>query len=216
MSKSLEKVLLTTNFKEILLDPEIDAVAQRIASLERKGDAILQLNPSKGESVANSYQGALPLYGFFNQNQLSSEDAAWLARLEQTYMRLWVAPDGLPPDQSGWERPLRIGDFVLIDDRVSGPNNQRVALSALAPAHKLVEAGVGEVLVPHLLAVPVHQVEDVVLGFDVVVDAARAEPGGLGDLAHRGLGVSLLFEDGDSPFDDGPSLLVDQLLIFYP
>ena len=136
---------LLTYYQVTLRDPEVAAVAQRIAALERPRDAILHLQPGKGQEFSNSYQGGLPVYGFFNHDPLAAEDAAWLDRLEQTYTRLWVAPDALPPDQSGWERPLRIGNYLLIDDRVSGPNNQRVALYALAPAHPLVEAGLGTV-----------------------------------------------------------------------
>ena len=69
----------------------------------------------------------------------------WLDRLENSYDRLWVIPDYHLPQESAWERPLRMNNFVLIDDRVSGPNNQRIALYALAPAQNLTEAGVGTV-----------------------------------------------------------------------
>ena len=54
-------------------------------------------------------------------------------------------PNYLPPEQSGWERPLRTQDFLLSDDRVSGEGNQRVALYALLPHAEMVESGLGTV-----------------------------------------------------------------------
>jgi len=68
-----------------------------------------------------------------------------LNRLRNTYQRLWVTPDYTPPEQSGWERSLRIHDFLLMDDRISGPSNQRLALYAMAPSAEMIESGLGTI-----------------------------------------------------------------------
>ena len=56
-----------------------------------------------------------------------------------------MIPDNALPEQSGWERTLRGSDFLLSNDRVASEGNQRLALFALAPAQRMVEAGIGTV-----------------------------------------------------------------------
>lgn len=126
-------------------DPQTDALSSRLAAAERSGDAILHLVPSQSQSLANSYRGDLPVFGFFNGNSLSPEQADWLERLRTQYNRLWVIPDGLAPEQSAWERLLRTNDYLLLNDRVANEGNQRLGLFALAPAQRMTEAGIGTV-----------------------------------------------------------------------
>jgi hypothetical protein len=134
-----------TYVQATLSDPGIQTASRRIAAGERRGDAVLNLQPALSQMLANNYRGNLPVYGFFNGDTLTEEQTAWLERLRQRYSRLWVLPDGMQPEQSGWERALRSSDFLLINDRVSGEGNQRLGLFALAPAQDLTEAGLGTV-----------------------------------------------------------------------
>lgn len=136
---------ILTYVQAALSDPQTAAISARLAASERAGDAILQLRPEQSQSFANSYRGRLPVYGFFNTGELDAEQAAWLDRLRTTYRRLWVVPDGLAPEQSAWERTLRGSDFLLANDRVASEGNQRLALFALAPSQRMVEAGIGTV-----------------------------------------------------------------------
>lgn len=136
---------ILTYVQAALSDPQTAAISARLAAGEQAGDAILQLRPEQSQSFANSYRGRLPVYGFFNTGELDEEQAAWLERLRTTYRRLWVVPDGLAPEQSAWERMLRGSDFLLANDRVSSEGNQRLALFALAPSQRMVEAGIGTV-----------------------------------------------------------------------
>jgi hypothetical protein len=138
-------VALLTYVQATLRNPEVDAASRRIAGDERRGDAVLNLRPDQSQAFANNYRGSLPVYGFFNNENLTDDQAAWLGRLRGRYDRLWVLPDGMPPEQSGWERALRGSDFLLLNDRVSGEGDQRLGLFALAPAQVLTEAGLGTV-----------------------------------------------------------------------
>ena len=132
-------------------------VAQRIEQGAARGDAILHLQPFKTQEFANSYRGRLPVYGFFDRDALPTDEQAWMERIRETNTRLWVVPDYRPPDESAWERQLRTDDYLLVDDRVSGPSNQRVALYALAPAQQLSEAGLGTVFGDPTGATPVTE-----------------------------------------------------------
>jgi hypothetical protein len=123
----------------------IDAASRRIADGEQRGDAVLNLRPDQSQAFANNYRGNLPVYGFFNADTLSPDQTAWLERLRQRHDRLWVLPDGIAPEESGWERSLRGSDFLLANDRVSGEGDQRLGLFALAPQQHLEEAGLGTV-----------------------------------------------------------------------
>ncbi len=142
---TLITVALLTYYAGALEDPEVRIIADRIDRDERAGDAVLLLRPETTQSFANAYRGTLPVYGHFAAGELDADQATWLAQLEQRFDRLWVVPNYLPPDQSGWERPLRTQDFLLSDDRVSGESNQRVALYALQPHAEMVESGLGTV-----------------------------------------------------------------------
>ena len=136
---------LLTYYQMTMADPEMTLVAQRIQAESQRGDAVLFLQPERTQAFANAYRGHEPVYGFFGANELNESDAAWLAQIQGTYARLWVAPDYRPADQSAWERTLRTEDFLLQDDRISGPSDQRLSLYALAPAQNLTEFGLGTV-----------------------------------------------------------------------
>jgi len=136
---------LLTYYYTSLINPEIRSVAERIEHEDRTGDAVLLLRPEWTQGLANVYRGALPVYGVLQRNNLDEADAALLDRLRGAYTRTWVAPDALSPEQSAWERTLRIHDFVLTDDRISGPSNQRLALYAMQPAVEMIETGLGTV-----------------------------------------------------------------------
>ncbi|MBW7881258.1 MAG: hypothetical protein H3C34_01245 [Caldilineaceae bacterium] len=138
-------IALLTYYQVALSDPELSNVAKQVHMAEQPGDAILLLWPEQSQAFADSYGGDLPVYGFSDHEQLDVEEQAWLQRLENQYRRLWVVPSYLPPEQSGWELPLRTGHFLLVDNRVSGPSNQRIALYALQPAQDMTEAGLGTV-----------------------------------------------------------------------
>lgn len=136
---------MLTYVQVALGDPEMKLVAQRIEQETARGDAILHLQPLKTQEFANHYRGRLPVYGFADRDDLDPEEERWLAHIRNSGMRLWVVPDYRPPDQAAWERQLRTDDFLLVDDRVSGPSNQRLVLYALAPGQQLSEAGLGTV-----------------------------------------------------------------------
>ena len=142
---ALLTVGLLTYYYTSLVNPEIRSVAERIQREEHTGDAVLMLRPEWTQDFAAVYRGVLPVYGVFQQSSLGENDAALLDRLRNTYTRTWIAPDALPPEQSGWERTLRTQDFVLADDRISGPSNQRLALYAMQPAANMIETGLGTV-----------------------------------------------------------------------
>jgi len=136
---------ILTYTQATLSDPQTAALSAHLAAGEQAGDAILHLRPDQSQSLANSYGGRLPVFGFFNGDPLTAEQEAWLQQLRTRYSRLWVIPDGLPPEQGAWERSLRGSDFLLSNDRVAIEGNQRLALFALAPNNRLVEAGIGTV-----------------------------------------------------------------------
>ncbi|HAJ34126.1 MAG TPA: hypothetical protein DCL15_00320 [Chloroflexi bacterium] len=136
---------LLTYYDTTRTDPELRLVARRLQQEAQAHDGVLLLRPEMTQHFANVYRGALPVFGLFQRNDLRREDTPVLAHMRAQLARLWVVPNYLPPDQSGWERALRSEDFLLSDDRVTGPSQQRLALYALAPAAELVESGVGTV-----------------------------------------------------------------------
>lgn len=119
------------------------AVASRIEQLEKPGDAILYLRPTQTQFFANVYHGRLPTYGLTAQNALDEESRQWLVYLQSHYQRLWVVSDDMPPEQSGWERPLRVEDFLLQENRIPNTDNARLAIYTMAHALSLTEAGLG-------------------------------------------------------------------------
>lgn len=128
-----------------LSNEEMQLAATRIAQSEQAGDAIILLRPTQSQDFANVYHGRLPVYGFFAQGDLDPQNAMWLGHLRQEYSRLWVMPDELQPNESGWERLLRGEDFLLMDTRVREPEGQRLALYATVPHRPLQEAGLGTI-----------------------------------------------------------------------
>lgn len=140
-------VAMLTHYQIDLSGTDNRNAADRIERMEQRGDAILLLQPFQTQQFANVYRGKLPVYGFFPENSLKTPEAAWLVRLEHTYQRLWVIPDYTPPEQSGWERPLRTRDFLLQESRLPESDTGRVALYALTDAQtqQLVETGLGTI-----------------------------------------------------------------------
>ena len=116
---------LLTHLYIALGHEQMRMAARRIQQIEQAGDAILNLLPEESQNFANVYHGRLPVIGLSQQGTLNDDDAARLARMEATYRRLWVLPtDGLP-EQSGWERTLRLNDFLLLDTRLGDSQGQR-------------------------------------------------------------------------------------------
>ncbi|MBX3012464.1 MAG: hypothetical protein KF832_13195 [Caldilineaceae bacterium] len=136
-------IALLNNYHTALTGLDQRSVADRIEQLERPGDAILYLRPTQTQYFANVYHGRLPTYGVMPQTDLDESNRAWLTYLESHYQRLWVVSDDTPPEQSGWERPLRINDFLLQENRVPQTDNARLAIYAMAQAQTLTEAGLG-------------------------------------------------------------------------
>ncbi|MCX6044900.1 MAG: hypothetical protein NT075_07285 [Chloroflexi bacterium] len=143
---------MLTHVQITLSDTNNRTTALRIEQMERAGDAILLLQPFQTQQFANVYHGKLPTYGLFPRTSLDAQEAKWLVRLEEQYPRLWVIPDYTPPEQSGWERPLRVRDFLLQENRLSDvgapiTDTNRLALYALADAQAqpLVETGLGTI-----------------------------------------------------------------------
>jgi hypothetical protein len=124
-------------------DSEHAAVASRIAQLEQPEDAILLLQPTQTQQFANVYHGGLPTYGFSPGGTLDSNDQVWLDRLMARYARLWVIPDESLPEQSGWERALRIDHFLLYETHLPDTEGMRLALYASAQSVSVVESGLG-------------------------------------------------------------------------
>ncbi len=122
---------MLTYYQVTLADTEVQILASRIQNIEADGDAVLLLRPDQSQAFANSYKGNRPVYGFFGSEQLAEADAVWLQRLREIYTRIWVVPDALPPERSGWEEPLRAGEYLLVDERISGESDQRIALYAI-------------------------------------------------------------------------------------
>ncbi|BAL98485.1 MULTISPECIES: hypothetical protein [Caldilinea] len=136
---------LLTYYNTVLVNPEARMVAERIQQEGRRGDAVLLLRVDWAQDFANVHRSTLPVYGPLPRPNLDESDEMLLNRLRNTYQRLWVTPDYTPPEQSGWERSLRIHDFLLMDDRISGPSNQRLALYAMAPSAEMIESGLGTI-----------------------------------------------------------------------
>jgi hypothetical protein len=128
-----------------LSNVELAHAAMRIRQDEKAGDAIILLRPTESQDFGNVYHGKLPMYGFFSQGDLDADNSQWLAHLRQEYSRLWVLPDDLQPNESGWERLLRGEDFLLFDTRMSEPDGQRLTLYATVDHRPLQEAGLGTI-----------------------------------------------------------------------
>lgn len=138
-------IALLVRYQYVLTATEHHAVAQQIATLERDEDAILWLQPTQTQQFANVYHGKLPTYGFSPTGTLDASDQAWLTELEQRYARLWVIPEAALPEQSGWERALRMNDFLLYETRLPDVDGKRLALYATAHQASLVESGLGTI-----------------------------------------------------------------------
>jgi hypothetical protein len=136
---------LLVRYQSTLNSPLQRARAERIGQLERPGDAILFLQPAQTQQFANVYHGKLPTYGLPPRGSLDADDEVWLERLAADYARLWVIPDATPPEESGWERALRMDDYLLQELRVTNESESRLALYASADAEPLVESGLGTV-----------------------------------------------------------------------
>lgn len=136
-------IALLVDYGGVLTGLDQRAVADRIEQLEQPGDAILYLRPTQTQFFADVYHGRLPTYGLTAQNTLDAESRPWLLYLQSHYQRLWVVSDDTPPEQSGWERPLRIEDFLLQENRIPNTDNARLAVYTMAHALNLTEAGLG-------------------------------------------------------------------------
>lgn len=136
-------VALLIDYQATLTGLDQRAVADRIEQLERGGDAILYLRPTQTQSFANVYHGRLPMVGLLPQASLDDTNQQWLTYLQSHYQRLWVISDDTPPEQSGWERPLRIENFLLQENRIPNTDNARLAVYAMARSLALTEAGLG-------------------------------------------------------------------------
>jgi hypothetical protein len=136
-------IALLVRYQSTLSSASHSAIAGRIAQQEQQGDAILFLQPTQTQEFANVYHGALPTYGLHPRNTLTPEDEAWLNHLVGAYARLWVVPDATAPEQSGWERTLRMNDYLLQETHLPAAGDARFALYASALVEPLVEAGLG-------------------------------------------------------------------------
>jgi hypothetical protein len=134
---------LLAHYESTLVSPPQRERSQQIEALEQPGDAILFLQPEQTQQFANVYHGALPTYGLHPRGSLNKEDEAWLARLAGLYQRLWVAPGSALPEESGWERVLRMTHYLLWEAKEGEDNQDRLVLYALAGAQPLVESGLG-------------------------------------------------------------------------
>jgi len=138
-----------TYYSTTLRDHQAYTVTQQITTREKPGDAILHLYPVQTQHFGNLYHGNLPTYGFFADAVLDKSEEAWLTQLSQHYQRLWVLSTHESFTESGWERPLRVNDFLLLERRPNRQHveqpTQRLALYALSEAHPLQEAGLGTV-----------------------------------------------------------------------
>jgi len=138
-----------TYYSTTLRDSQNYSVAEQIAAREQPDDAILHLYPEQTQHFANLYHGNLPTYGFFADEALDEKSAAWLNQLRQRYRRLWVVSTHETFDQSGWERPLRTNEFLLLERRPSQQHldqpTQRLALYAVAGMSQLQESGLGTI-----------------------------------------------------------------------
>ena len=174
----LISLAMLTYYTTNLTDLELRRAAVRIRQMERREDAILLLQPERTQDFANVYHGALPVYGFEQQNDLDEAQEGWLDQLRGRYERLWLLPDAALPEESGWERTLRLEDFLLIDTRMSQPDGQRLALFVLAPQRSLEEAGLGTVFGdPALVEVGISEANGWIQ-LDGYAMTLETEPGG--------------------------------------
>ncbi len=142
---ALIALAILTYYQPILSSADMRAMADRIAEGERPGDAILFLQPDQTQQFANTYHGDLATFGFFQTTELDARSMAWLDRLRAEERRLWVVPDYLPPEQSGWERPLRAEEYLLVDGRPTGPEGNRQALYAMGNAYSMPVTGIATI-----------------------------------------------------------------------
>jgi flagellar biosynthesis protein FliQ len=69
------------------------------------GDAIIQNSPTQTALFQNQYKGRLAAYGTFEGEQpLSPDTVALLEKLASTHPRIWLIPEGLPPQLSSLDR----------------------------------------------------------------------------------------------------------------
>ncbi|MEZ4620525.1 MAG: hypothetical protein R2867_34145 [Caldilineaceae bacterium] len=136
-------IAVLLNYERTLGDRSLQPAAARIARIEEPGDAILLLRPNQSQAFANVYHGRLPTFGFAAQETLATDENRWLDHLQTTYQRLWVISDDSPPEQSGWERPLRTDRFLIQENRLPQTENSRLALYSLTSIDALTEAGLG-------------------------------------------------------------------------
>ncbi|MEZ4861039.1 MAG: hypothetical protein R3C14_07030 [Caldilineaceae bacterium] len=134
---------LLINYQMALTNSDQHAAADRIERLEQAGDAVLYLRPTQTQNFANVYHGRLPVYGFTSEETLDARNSAWLQKLTTQYRRLWVISDDRPPNQSGWERPLRVDHFLLQENRLPNTDNARLATYAIAGKEDVRESGIG-------------------------------------------------------------------------
>lgn len=134
---------LLVNYRQTLTADVLPLAAARIEQMEKPGDAILFLRPTETQEFANLYQGHLPTFGFIPREELPADDAVWLSNLQHTYRRVWVISDDTAAEQSGWEQPLRMDNFLLQENRLPETKNSRLAIYGLTPIAELAEAGVG-------------------------------------------------------------------------
>ncbi|MBV7333836.1 hypothetical protein KFU94_37515 [Chloroflexi bacterium TSY] len=125
---SLLVLLILTPLDRARGAPELTIVTEQIEAIEQAGDAILALTPQESQQFANGYHGNLPVYGLFQRGELDAVDEQWIMRLIEEHRRIWVVPDQLSPDASGWERFLRVEHFLLWEERVSDSAGRRLAL----------------------------------------------------------------------------------------
>lgn len=136
---------MLTYYATSLTDAEMRRAAARIRQMESQEDAVLMLLPERTQDFANVYHGRLPVYGFLPQGDLDEATAGWLERMRARHSRIWLLPNDALPEHSGWERELRLEDFLLLDTRMREPDGQRLALYAPAAQRTLEEAGLGTV-----------------------------------------------------------------------
>jgi hypothetical protein len=121
----------------------IHLIGEQILNLEQPDDAILHLEPSQNQAFSDHYRGRLPVYGLTPQIDLDASSQRWLQHLQQNYQRIWVVPDGMPPDASGWERRLRVEDYLLWETRLPDAQGRRLALYASTSNNPRSEVGLG-------------------------------------------------------------------------
>lgn len=142
LALALLALVLVARYQAPLSGATNRALAARIQELERPGDGILHLRPLETQAFANVYHGRLPVYGLWPIPDLGPKEEEWLARMDRDHRRLWVIPGPGLPENSGWERALRFGTFLLLEETVA-PQGQRLALYVFPDTRPLVEGGLG-------------------------------------------------------------------------